>query len=104
MAKFAVVKLKNAQYKVTEGNVIEVPKIEGKAGDKLTIDEILLKVNDSKVEIGKPTIAKAKVTAEIVEQIKGEKVVSSTYKAKSRTRRKVGHRSLLTRIKINKIT
>lgn len=102
--KFAVVKIKNSQFKVSEGDVINVAKMEGKAGDKLSFDEVLLMVDGSDVKVGKPTIEKAKIAAEIVEQTKGEKVKMMTYKAKSHQRRRRGHRQKLTKIKINKIT
>ncbi|MCA9383692.1 50S ribosomal protein L21 [Candidatus Dojkabacteria bacterium] len=100
---FAIIKVKNNQYKVSEGEIVDMDRMDGEAGEKLTFDEVLLKSNSGKVEIGKPTIEKATVTAEIVEQTKGKKVTTSTYKAKARTRRKVGQRPKLTRIKINKI-
>lgn len=103
MAKFAVVKLNNAQFKVSEGDVIEVDRLKGEAGTKVEFDAVLLLADGDKVEIGKPALDKIKVSGEITEQTKGEKVQSATYKAKARTRRKVGSRPMLTKIKITKI-
>jgi large subunit ribosomal protein L21 len=104
MSKFAVVKIRNEQFLVEEGKNIEINHYEGNPGDKVSFGEILLKVDGDKVEIGQPTIAKASVDAEIVEHKKGEKVIKMTYKAKSRERKKVGHRTDLTVIKVNKIS
>lgn len=98
-----IVNINNSQYKVAEGDVILVDKIEGEPKSKLSFNKVLLSVNKETVKVGKPVVEKMKVDAEIVEQVKGEKIVSSTYKAKSRQRRKVGNRAKLTKIKINKI-
>lgn len=101
--KYAVVEIAGSQHKVSEGEEIEVDKIEGEKGKKLTFDKVLLVVNEKKRQIGNPLVKWAKVTAEIIEQFKGKKIRVATYKAKSRYRRVRGHRSLLTRIKIKKI-
>lgn len=101
---FAVIKLNNTQYKVSEGDTLDVNKIAGEAGDIITFDEVLLKSTDTKVEVGKPIVEKSSVTAEIVEQTKGKKVEISTFKSKSRYRRKKGHRQQITRLKITKIS
>ncbi len=102
--KYAVVEISGKQYKVAEGEEFEVDKIEGDKGKKLTLDKVLLIVDEKKRKIGKPIVRGAKVTAEILEQFKGKKIRVATYKAKSRYRRVIGHRSQLTRIKIKKIT
>jgi large subunit ribosomal protein L21 len=104
MNKFAVVKYRNEQYLVEEGKTYEMNRIEAQEGDKITFDEILLKVEGDKVEIGQPTIKDAKVEGEVAEHTRGEKVIKMTYKAKTRERKKVGHRQDLTVIKINKIS
>jgi len=102
--KYAVVEINGNQYKVTEGDELEVDKIEGKKGKKLTFDKVLLMVGEKKTQIGNPLVKRAKVTAEILDQFKGKKIRVATYKAKSRYRRVIGHRSQLTKIKIKKIT
>jgi large subunit ribosomal protein L21 len=104
MNKFAVVKFRNEQYLVEEGKTYEINRYEANAGDKLTFEEVLLKVDGDKTEIGQPTVAGCKVEAEVVEHTRGEKVIKMTYKAKSRQRKKVGHRQDLTVVKINKIS
>ena len=102
--KYAVIEISGSQHKVAEGEELEVDKIEGKKGKKLTFDKVLLVVDEKKRKIGNPLVKEAKVTAEILEQFKGKKIRVATFKAKSRYRRVIGHRSLLTKIKIGKIT
>lgn len=97
---FAVISIKNSQELVSAGDVISVAKMAGEAGDKVTFDEVLLTNIGGKIEIGKPSVKGIKVEAEIVEQHKGEKVHTRTYKAKSRVRKHVGNREQLTKIKI----
>jgi len=102
--KFAVVKFNNAQYKVSEGSIIEVNRIKGEPGDKLEMKDVLLTADGESVKVGTPTVDKAKVSAEIVEHKRGEKLSMMTYKAKARTRRRTGHRQELTALKITKIS
>ena len=100
MKKYAVVKIGGSQYKVAEGDEIAVDKIDGEKGKSLTLEEVLLFVDEKKVAIGQPLVKNAKIKAEIVDQFKGKKIRVATYKAKSRYRRVKGFRSLLTRVKI----
>ncbi len=98
--KYAIIRIKGRQYKVEEGQVFLVDKLEGKPEA-----EVLLVVNDSNVSVGKPVLSKAKVTFEVITQVeKGKKVVALTFKAKSRHRRKVGFRPQYTRLKVKTIT
>jgi large subunit ribosomal protein L21 len=101
--KYAVVKIGGSQYQVAEGDEIEVEKLDGKKGERLNFNEILLFVDDGKVKIGRPLLKNLVVKAEVLQQLKGRKIRVATYKAKSRYRRVVGHRKLLTRIKVRKI-
>lgn len=103
MEKFAVIKVNNAQYKVSEGDVIEVDKLSGNAGDKLKFNEVLLLADKEKVTVGNPFVKDSIVNVEIIEHFKGEKVESMTFKAKARTRRRFGSRKQLTKLKIVKI-
>lgn len=103
MEKFAVIKVNNSQYKVSEGDIIEVDKQVGNAGDKLTIKEVLLVTEKDKVVVGTPNVKDSNVSIEIIEHFKGEKVDSMTFKAKARTRRRFGSRKELTKLKILKI-
>lgn len=101
--KYAVVEINGSQYKLSEEEELEVDKIEGDKGKKLTFDKVLLVVDEKKRLIGTPLVKGSKVTAEVLDQLKGKKIRGATYKAKSRYRRVIGHRSQLTKIKIEKI-
>jgi large subunit ribosomal protein L21 len=101
--KYAVIKTGGKQYLVVEAQVLDIEKIEGKKGDKVSFDEVLL-IKDKKLFFGSPILKKAKVKAEIVDQFKDKKIRVATYKAKSRYRRVKGHRQRKTKIKIFKIT
>jgi len=101
MSKYAVIKIKGHQYKVTEGQEILVDKL-GK--DKVE-PEVLLVVNDDKIAVGKPVVTDAKIKIKIVkEEEKGEKIHVRKYKSKSRYRRHIGFRPKFTRLLVQTIT
>ena len=96
---FAVIRTGGKQYKVASGDVISVEKLEGAAGDKIEISEVLMTGN----KIGAPLIAGAKVLAEIIKQFRDEKVIIFKKRRRHNYRRKKGHRQYLTEIKITEI-
>ena len=100
---YAIITTGGKQYKIEENKDIVVGRIEGKEGDKVTIDQINLLSNEGKVKIGAPGVKNVKVEAAIKEQIKGDKVIAFKHKAKKRYNRKVGHRQLLTVLHLDKI-
>lgn len=100
--KYAVIKTGGKQYKVTEGDVLEVDNLNAKEG-AVTFDNVLLLVSDEHVEIGKPFIVNAKVKAKLLENKKGEKVRVAKFKSKVRYRRAVGFRASVSKIQIEKI-
>lgn len=104
-SEFAVIKTGGKQYKVSEGSVIKIAKLSSgaKVGDSLTFDEVLLKDNGSSTTLGKPTVAGAKVSAEILEIGREKKVLAVRYKSKSRTFIRRGHRQDFVKVKITKI-
>jgi len=105
MSKIAVIKTGGKQYKVAEGDKIQVEKIEGKEGGKIDFKDVLL-VADAKgdsVEIGDPMVKTAKVSGTIEKQYKDKKITVIKYKAKVRYRRKLGHRQQKSLVKIDKI-
>ena len=102
--KYAICKIRGKQYKILEGEEVDIEKIKRKEGDKLRIDEVLLLVDNDKILIGQPFVRGASVSYKIVSQIKGEKIRVAKFKAKSRYRRVKGHRQKLTRIKVLKIS
>ncbi len=100
--KYAVIKTGGKQYKVSEGDVIEVDRLPKEKG-KLTFEDVLLLVSQQSIKIGKPTVSGEKVEATLVENFKGDKIRVSKYKAKVRYRRVTGFRPFLSRVKIEKI-
>lgn len=100
---FAIVKTGGKQYRVNEGDVLKVEKLEGEAGATVTLDDILMVGDDKEVKVGAPTVEGAKVTAEIIDQIKGDKVTIFKKKRRHNYRRKKGHRQLITVLRVTKI-
>jgi large subunit ribosomal protein L21 len=100
--KYAVIKTGGKQYRVSEGDIIEVDKLEVKE-DRIVFDNVLLLVTEDSVQIGKPFILDAKVKGKLLEQKKGEKIRVAKFKSKVRYRRVAGFRAMLSKIQIEKI-
>jgi len=97
---FAIVKIAGHQFKVEAGQELYVPHIEGKAGDKIQ-PEVLLVDNAGNLSVGKDV--KQKVNAEILCEKQGDKVIAFKMKRRKGFRKKIGHRKLYTKIKIESI-
>ena len=102
--KYAVLKTGGKQYKVFEGMEIEVEKIESDANRDIKLDKILLYVEEGNFQLGRPYIDGATITARVLEQKKSKKVRVAKFKAKARYRKVHGHRQMLTKLLIEKIT
>jgi large subunit ribosomal protein L21 len=96
---YAVVRTGGKQYRVEEGALLTVATLEGEPGKEVTFGDVLLLADGDTVK----DAAKAKVTAEIVGHGKGEKIVVFRYKNKTRSRKRTGHRTKTTTIRITKI-
>ncbi len=99
---YAIIETGGKQYKVEEGQIIEVEKVPFEVGEKVELDKVLL-VADNGVKVGRPMVEGAKVLATVVEHGRGEKVIVFKFKPKKRYRRKLGHRQPYTRLRIEKI-
>lgn len=99
MSKYAVIQLQGKQYQVSEGEEFAVDRLDQESG-KFEVSDVLLLVEGEKRQIGQPLLKNVKVSCEIVEQIKGEKIRVAKYKAKSRYRKVQGHRQLQSLIKV----
>lgn len=99
---FAIIKTGGKQYKVSEGDIIKIEKIEAEAGDKIEFDQVLMVAGDD-VKVGSPVVEGAKVSAEVLDQKKDKKIVIFKFKAKKNYRKKKGHRQPYTLVKIEKI-
>lgn len=101
---FAIIETGGKQYKVKEGDIIKIDKINSSVGEKVKFYNVLLLAKDDKeIKIGQPYLKDAKVEIEVLEQAKGDKIKVIKYKSKVRYRRKVGFRPFYTKIKILKI-
>ncbi|MEW5705693.1 MAG: 50S ribosomal protein L21 [Actinomycetota bacterium] len=97
---YAIIKQGGKQYKVSKDDELIVDRIVGNPGDKFDITDVVM-VRDDHVLV--ENLDKVKITASIVEHLKGNKVIVFKYKPKKNYRRKFGHRSYLTKIKIEDI-
>ena len=100
---YAIIKTGGKQYKVAEGDVIFVEKLDAAEGDAVTFDEVFTVVNDGEVKLGKPNVEGAKVTGKVTAQGKARKIRVFKYKAKSNYRKRQGHRQPFTKVAIEKI-
>jgi large subunit ribosomal protein L21 len=100
---YAIVKTGGKQYKVAEGDVIEVEKLEGEPGTTVTLPAVLL-VDGADVTTDADALAAASVTGEVVSQGKGEKIVIHKFKNKTGYHKRQGHRQPLTKVKVTGIS
>lgn len=100
---FAVVKTGGKQYRVAEGDVVKVEKLDGEVGKNITLDEVLMVGDDKGVKVGEPLVKGAKVTAEVLEQKKDKKITVFKKKRRHNYRRKKGHRQEITVLRVTKI-
>ena len=99
---YAIIATDGKQYKVSEGDIIEVEKLDAAEGDSVTFDQVLA-VGSDKLTVGDPTVAKASVAGKVLKQGKAKKVIVYKYKPKSGYHKKNGHRQAFTRVQIDKI-
>jgi large subunit ribosomal protein L21 len=100
---YAVIKTGGKQYRVEQGSTIRVEKLAGDKGATLELNEVLLVADGENVKVGAPTVAGAKVTAEIVGQELGPKLLIFKFRRRKAYRKKTGHRQQYTALKITGI-
>ena len=101
---FAIIETGGKQYKVAEGDLLQVEKLaEAKAKGEVVFDKVLLVADGDKVQLGTPYIPGATVTAKFEADGRAKKIVVVKYKAKVRHHKKAGHRQPFTKVKIAKI-
>lgn len=98
----AIIETGGKQYKVAEGDVLFIEKLDSEAGDAIVFDKVLAILGDQ-VKIGAPLVAGAKVDASIMKNGRGKKVRIFKFKAKKGYRRRQGHRQPYTKVQIGKI-
>jgi len=100
---YAVIKTGGKQYRVKEGDLLEIDKLGAEKGRKITFDRVLLIEDEDQILVGTPVVEKALVRAEVVENFKGDKVLIFMKKRRKQYRRTRGHRQELTKVRIEKI-
>lgn len=100
----AIIRTGGKQYRITEGERLDVALIDAEEGAEITIDDVLMIEDGDDVSIGAPTVAGASVTAVVEAHVRAKKVLSLRYKNKTRQRTLHGHRQHLTRLQIKAIT
>ena len=100
---YAIIKTGGQQFRVTKGDKLSVQKLDAEAGKSITLEDVLM-INDGKTaKVGTPLVSGAKVTAKIVEQTRGDKIIVFKKKRRQGYRRTNGHRQQLTVIEITDI-
>lgn len=100
---YAVVRTGGKQYRVIEGQTLEVEYLPGATGDMVELTEVLMLADGSNIQVGQPFVAGARVHAQITGQHKGRKIEVFRYKPKKRVRVRRGHRQLQTRLQVESI-
>ena len=101
---YVILKTGGKQYKVAEGDLIDVEKLDVEAGKEMTFSEVIFHADGDKHTHGAPHISGATVIGEIVEQRKAKKVIAFKYRRRKGYHRTVGHRQKLTRVRIKSIS
>lgn len=99
---YAIIRTGGKQYKVEAGDEILVEKLEAENGSEVSF-EVLMLCDGETVTVGKPVVEGVVAKAEVIDQVKGKKVIVFKYKAKKNFRKKQGHRQPYTKVKINTI-
>ena len=100
---YAIIATGGKQYRVSEGDVIYIEKIDAAVDSTVSFD-VLLVGNEGDVKVGTPVVEGVKVEGKVVGQVRGEKIIVFKYKSKKNYRRKQGHRQPYTKVEIGKIT
>ena len=99
---YAIIATGGKQYRVSEGDVIYIEKIDAEVDSTVSFD-VLLVGNDGDVKVGTPVVEGVKVEGKVVGQVRGDKIIVFKYKSKKNYRRKQGHRQPYTKVEITKI-
>jgi len=97
---YAVIKTGGKQFRVSQGDTLDVEKLTGEVGEQIALDTVLFIGGNGEVKIGAPTLTDAKVTGEIIEHTLAKKIIVFKKKRRKGYSRKQGHRQKLTRLKI----
>ena len=100
---YAVIKTGGKQYRVSADDVLNIERLAGEASSTIEFTDVMLVGSGDSVKVGTPTVAGAKVVAEVVEQTRGPKLIAFKKRRRKSSRRKKGHRQDLTKVRITEI-
>ena len=100
---YAVVQIGSSQIKVSEGDTIEANRLDQEAGKSITLDKVLMYANGSDIRVGQPFLKDVKVTAKVIQNFRGDKLIAFKFQKRKGYKRKVGHRQELSALNIVKI-
>lgn len=100
---YAIIETGGKQYRVEKGDVIDVELLDAQAGETVEFKNVLFVNNAGDVKVGTPNVAQSVVQGELLQEVKGPKVIAFKYKQRKPFRRKVGHRQKYARVKITEI-
>ena len=100
---YAIVEAGGKQYKIAQGDLLDVEKINADKGDVVTLDKVLLLSRDGDVEIGKPFLSGVSISCEVVSQIRDKKKIAFKYRRRKSSKSKKGHRQRLTKLMVKEI-
>ena len=100
---YAVFQTGGKQYKASEGDVVRVERLDGKVGEEVLIDRVLMAAGDEGVKVGTPQLDGVQIIGRIVEQDRARKIIVFKHKRRKGYRRKMGHRQAYTALRIHRI-
>jgi large subunit ribosomal protein L21 len=100
---YAVMKTGGKEYRISKGDIIRVEKLNGKVGDQVELKDVLMVSQEGQVQVGTPCLTNAVIMGEIVQEIKGKKVMTYKMKKRKNYRRFKGHRQTYSYLKVNDI-
>ena len=100
---YAVIKTGGKQYKVAPGDVLKVEKLEAQKGDTVELKDVFMIADGDKVSVGTPNLSSAMVTAEVMGDVKGEKIIIFKHRRRKGFRKTIGHRQDFTTLKVKEI-
>ncbi len=100
---YAIIEAGGKQYKVEKDKIIDIDKIRKEKGKEIELGKVLMIKNNNKISMGNPYIKEAKVIAEVIGHIKGDKIIVFKKKRRKRYKKTIGHRKNYTRVRIKNI-
>ncbi len=100
---YAIIQVGSLQYKIAEGDVISIERLDKKEDEQVTLEKVLMLVDGKDVRVGQPFLSNIRVTAKVLKQVKGEKALSFKYLRRKNHNWRKGHRRQLTNLSITKI-